>query len=169
MTYNSKELFGKATRGKRLKSSERIKGDLPFITAGESKAGISDYISNDVQIFDSNTITIDMFGSAKYRNFNYGADDHVAVIDTSKYSLEVGLFLTTAYNKAANTGAFTYARNFYAKDADNLMLSLPSSKNKSPDYELMGQLIKVVEKQCIKNVVEYSRLKFEIAKKLSGK
>ena len=47
-----------------------------------------------------------MFGSAKYRNFEYGADDHVAVIDTSKYSLEVGLFLTTAYNKSANTGFF---------------------------------------------------------------
>ena len=47
-----------------------------------------------------------MFGSAKYRNFEYGADDHVAVIDTSKYSLEVGLFLTTAYNKSANTGIF---------------------------------------------------------------
>ncbi|MDS0178519.1 restriction endonuclease subunit S [Staphylococcus capitis] len=168
-TYNSKELFGNATRGKRLKSSDRITGNLPFITAGESKAGISGYISNGVQIFDSNTITIDMFGSAKYRNFEYGADDHVAVIDTSKYSLEVGLFLTTAYNKSANTGIFSYAKNFYATDADALMLSLPTSENNTPDYELMCQLIKVVEKQCIKEVIEYSRLKLEIAKKIIGK
>ena len=56
---------------------------MPFITAGESLAGVSDYISNDVQVFNENTITIDMFGSAKYRNFKYGADDHVAVVETS--------------------------------------------------------------------------------------
>ena len=27
------------------------------------------YISNDVEIFEKNTTTIDMFGSAKYRNY----------------------------------------------------------------------------------------------------
>jgi len=164
MTFNSKELFGDATRGKRLKSADRIHGDLPFITAGESKTGISDYIGNDVQIFNLNTITIDMFGSAKYRNFKYGADDHVAVINTSKYNLNVGLFLTTAYNKTANTGAFSYARNFYAKDADNLNLSLPACENKTPDYRFMEQIIKIIKKQYIKKIMKYLQFKTEITK-----
>ena len=164
MMFNSRELFGKATRGKRLKSADRVPGDLPFITAGESKTGVSDYIGNDVQIFSPNTITIDMFGSSKYRNFKYGADDHVAVIDTSNYNLKVGLFLTSAFNKAANIDTFSYVRNFYAKDADNLNLSLPASKNKTPDFTLMEELIKAIEKQCIKEVVYYSRHKIEIAK-----
>ena len=81
-TYNLKELFGKSTRGKRLKGDDRIPGVLPFVTAGEASEGISAYISNDVEIFEKNTTTIDMFGSAKYRNYRYGADDHIAVVHT---------------------------------------------------------------------------------------
>lgn len=80
--YNLEKLFGKSTRGKRLKSADRIKGTLPFVTAGEIAEGISSYISNEVVIFPANSITIDMFGSAKYRNYKYGADDHVAVVHT---------------------------------------------------------------------------------------
>lgn len=58
------ELFGKSTRGKRLKSADRIEGTLPFVTAGEADEGVSAFIGNDVEVFSKNTITIDMFGSA---------------------------------------------------------------------------------------------------------
>ena len=40
-TYNLERLFGKSTRGKRLKGDDRIAGTLPFVTAGESSEGIS--------------------------------------------------------------------------------------------------------------------------------
>ena len=42
--YNLKALYGSSTRGKRLKSSDRIPGNLPFVTAGEADEGISDFI-----------------------------------------------------------------------------------------------------------------------------
>ena len=84
--YNLEKLFGKATRGKRLKGDDRIAGTLPFVTAGETAEGISAYISNHVEVFEKNTTTIDMFGSAKYRNYQYGADDHVAVVHTGSRS-----------------------------------------------------------------------------------
>lgn len=72
-TYNLEKLFGKSTRGKRLKGDDRIAGTLPFVTAGEASEGISAYISNEVEVFEKNTTTIDMFGSAKYRNSNSNA------------------------------------------------------------------------------------------------
>lgn len=72
-TFNLEKLFGKSTRGKRLKSADRISGDLPFVTAGETDEGVSAFVGNDVAIFSENTTTIDMFGSAKYRNYKYGA------------------------------------------------------------------------------------------------
>lgn len=59
-TYNLEKLFGKSTRGKRLKGDDRIAGTLPFVTAGEASEGISAYISNDVEVFEKNTTTIDM-------------------------------------------------------------------------------------------------------------
>lgn len=152
--YNVESLFGKSTRGKRLKSLDRIPGDLPFVTAGESDEGISAYIGNSVEVFSKNTSTIDMFGSAKYRNYNYGADDHVAVVHTEHLSKHSAMFITSALNKSSHTGQFDYSRNFYAKDADKLTISLPT-KNGIPDYEFMELYIKAIQKLVVKNVVDW--------------
>ncbi|BCR38776.1 TPA: restriction endonuclease subunit S [Haemophilus influenzae] len=154
-TFNIEKLFGKATRGKRLKSADRISGDLPFVTAGENDTGISAFIGNDVEIFKANTITIDMFGSAKYRNYQYGADDHIAVVHCDKLAKESVLFLTSAIHKVSNAGQFSYAKNFYAKDANELNISLPT-KNNVPDYALMKTLGSAIQKLVIADVVKYA-------------
>lgn len=139
--FNLEELFGKSTRGRRLKSSDRIKGKLPFVTAGESNMGISDYIGNDVNIFPKNTITIDMFGSAKYRSYSYGADDHVAIVRTDNLPESAVLFITSAIHKSANAGQFDYSRNFYASDADELTIQLPVNDEKMLAIDYMEQFI----------------------------
>ena len=94
--YNLEKLFGKSTRGKRLKSADRIAGDLPFVTAGEAETGVSAFIGNQVKIFKANTTTIDMFGSAKYRNYDYGGDDHIAVVHTENLNKYAAVFITSA-------------------------------------------------------------------------
>lgn len=159
--------IGKSTRGKRLKSADRIQGDLPFVTAGETYEGISAYIGNEVEIFESNTTTIDMFGSAKYRNFRYGADDHVAVVHTEHLPVHVAIFVTTAIHKSSHTGKFDYSRNFYAKDADGMDISLPTKDDK-PDYSTMATLISAIQKLVIKDVVLYANRKISETKKLVG-
>ena len=164
-TYNLERLFGKSTRGKRLKGDDRIAGTLPFVTAGESSEGISAYISNDVEVFEKNTTTIDMFGSAKYRNYKYGADDHVAVVHTETVPMKASIFLTAAIHKAAHTGKFDYGHNFYAKDADALDIMLPV-KNGQPDYDVMELLISSVQKLVIKDVVKYSNAKISATKQV---
>lgn len=152
--FNLEKLFGKSTRGKRLKSSDRILGTLPFVTAGEANEGISAYISNDVTTFSENTTTIDMFGSAKYRNYKYGGDDHIAVVHTQNLLKHTSVFITSAIHKSSYTGEFHYGRNFYAKDADELNISLPI-KNKQPDYQLMKYIVKELEAQKIQRLETY--------------
>ena len=152
--FNLEKLFGKSTRGKRLKSFDRISGNLPFITAGETNEGISAFIGNNVTIFSENTITIDMFGSAKYRNYKYGGDDHISVVHTENLARFATIFVTSAIHKSSYTGKFNYGRNFYPKDADELNISLPT-KNKKPDYKLMQTLISAIQKLVIKDVVLY--------------
>ena len=164
-TYNLEKLFGKSTRGKRLKGDDRIAGTLPFVTAGEASEGISAYISNDVEVFEKNTTTIDMFGSAKYRNYKYGADDHVAVVHTETVPMKASIFLTAAIHKAAHTGKFDYGHNFYAKDADALDIMLPV-KNGQPDYDVMELLISSVQKLVIKDVVKYSNARISATKQV---
>lgn len=153
--FNLKNLFGTATRGKRLKSADRISGSLPFVTAGEADTGISAFIGNDVERFKANTITIDMFGSAKYRNYEYGGDDHIAVVHTDKLHPMAVLFITSAIHKSSYNGQFNYGRNFYAKDADTLNILLPE-KQGSPDYAYMQTLLSAVQKLVIKDVVQYA-------------
>lgn len=165
--FNLETLFGKSTRGKRLKGDDRIGGNLPFVTAGETDEGISAFISNDVEIFSSNTTTIDMFGSAKYRNYNYGADDHIAVVHTENLSKYAAIFVTSACHKSAYNGDFSYSRNFYAKDADKLYISLPV-KNEQPDYELMSTLISAIQKLVIADVVKFSDEKIKATKQVVG-
>jgi hypothetical protein len=154
-TFNLKSLFGPATRGKRLKSDDRISGELPFVTAGEANEGISAFIGNEVDIFKANTTTIDMFGSAKYRNYEYGGDDHIAVVHTENIPRMSAIFITTAIHKSSHSGQFDYSRNFYAKDADELLIRLPVSEDK-PNYEDMALLIKAIHKLIIKDVVKYA-------------
>lgn len=153
--FNLEELYGKSTRGKRLKSADRIKGKLPFITAGETDEGVSDFIGNNVQIFEANTTTIDMFGSAKYRNHKYGGDDHIAVVHTEKLKKYASIFVTSAIHKSSHNGQFDYGKNFYAKDADELDIMLPAKDGK-PDYDLMEAIVYALHKMLIKNVILYA-------------
>ena len=163
--FNLKELFGSSTRGRRLKSDDRVEGHLPFVTAGEKDEGISAFIGNKVIIFPKNTTTIDMFGSAKYRNYEYGADDHVAVVHTDKLPKFASIFVTTAIHKTSYAGQFSYSRNFYAKDADELNILLPSTNvdpdyqiliKEIPDYECMNTFISAIQKLVIRDVVQYA-------------
>lgn len=166
--FNLEKLYGKSTRGKRLKSADRINGDLPFVTAGEAETGISAFIGNDVEIFAANTTTIDMFGSAKYRNYEYGGDDHIAVVHTEKINKYAAIFVTTAIHKSSYTGKFSYSRNFYAKDADELNIYLPVT-NDIPDYPMMETFISAVQKLVIKDVVEYADRKIEATREIIHK
>lgn len=163
--YNLEKLFGKSTRGKRLKSDDRVNGSLPFITAGEANTGISDFIGNEVEVFSKNTITIDMFGSAKYRNYNYGGDDHIAVVHTENIKPESAIFVTSAIHKSSYNGQFNYGHNFYAKDADALNIMLPTKDGKI-NFEFMELLISAVQKLVIKDVVLYADEKIQSTKKI---
>lgn len=163
-TYNLEKLFGKSTRGKRLKGDDRIAGTLPFVTAGEASEGISAYISNEVEVFEKNTTTIDMFGSAKYRNYIYGGDDHIAVVHTENLPKYASIFVTTAIHKSSHNGQFDYGHNFYAKDADALYISLPVNEAGNPDYDKMAIIISAIHKLVIKDVVAYSNRKIKETK-----
>lgn len=166
--FNVEELFGKSTRGKRLKSADRVTGSLPFVTAGETEEGISAFIGNRVTIFPANTTTIDMFGSAKYRNYEYGADDHIAVVHTQELEEDAAIFVTSAIHKSSHNGQFDYGKNFYAKDADELNILLPANGG-IPNYSKMATIISAVKKLVIKDVAEYANKKNRIAQQVIAK
>lgn len=163
--YYLEKLFGKSTRGKRLKSEDRLPGHLPFVTAGEAEEGVSAFIGNDVTVFSENTTTIDMFGSAKYRNYKYGGDDHVAIVHTENVPKYAAIFITSAIHKVSHCGKFDYSKNFYAKDADELYISLPSVKG-SINFKIMEIISSAIHKLVIKDVVLHADKKIEATKEI---
>ena len=99
----------------------------------------------------------------KYRNYKYGADDHIAVVHTDKLPMKASIFVTSAIHKASHTGKFDYGHNFYAKDADALDIMLPEKDGK-PDYFYMETLISAIQKLVIKDVVKYSDTRIKATK-----
>lgn len=149
------EIFDIIRRGKRLIDAQRVQGDLPFVTAGSVNQGISSYISNpNIEVFPANSLTIDMFGKVFYRDFEYGADDHVAIVAKSDNSLskEVLLFIAPLIEKAI-LGKFNYSQNFYASDVFNIKIKLPFIDSQI-DYRYMENLSKSFTKKAIKKYDE---------------
>ncbi|TNK93662.1 restriction endonuclease, partial [Mycoplasmopsis pullorum] len=93
-----KDLF-EIDKGERLTKEDSIEGSVPFITAGEGNLGLDRYIGNNVKYF-SNSITLDMFGFAFYRDYIFSCDDNIIVLklksNSSKY---VYNFISTIINR----------------------------------------------------------------------
>ncbi|MBX4163362.1 restriction endonuclease subunit S [Priestia megaterium] len=152
--FKLEELFDVIKRGKRIKSFDRIKGNLPFITAGIEKMGFSDYIGNpEAEVFPANSLTIDMFGNTFYRGYEYGADDHVAILyrTDEKFSRAVLQYIQPHINKAIK-GKFSYSRNFYASDAPEIEIKLPVTLKGEIDYDLIENYISVIQKKVVKQL-----------------
>lgn len=96
-----------------------------------------------------------MFGSAKYRNYAYGADDHISVVHTENLPKPAVVFITSAINKASSTGEFHYGRNFYPKDADALKIMLPINEGGEVDYAFMADFITALETERIAQLNAY--------------
>lgn len=153
--FKLEELFDMIKRGKRIKSLDRIVGELPFITAGVEKMGFSDYIGNfEAEVFPANSLTIDMFGNTFYRGYKFGADDHVTVLHRTdgKFSRAVLQYIQPNINSAI-AGKFSYSRNFYASDAPEVEVKLPVTINGEIDCELIENYIAVIQKKVVHQLI----------------
>ncbi|MCL2055495.1 MAG: restriction endonuclease subunit S [Oscillospiraceae bacterium] len=160
------DLFDTIKRGKRIKSLDRMFGDLPFITAGAVGRGFSSYIGNpSAEVFPPNSLTIDMFGTVFYRGHKYGADDHVAILFNQKheYSKYFLLYVGTCIEKTIK-GKFSYSRNFYASDAHDVIISLPATNGNTPDFDYMEAYIKAHQKLATANAIRNLDLEISASK-----
>lgn len=129
------------------------KGEF-VITAGLSNNGVLGQSDIKAKVFESHTITIDMFGCAFYRSFPYKMVTHARVFSLKpKFEInhKIGLFLSTLF--------FGYPKKFgyenmcsWAKiKNDKVILPLkPTAKNQTLediDFDFMEKFIAELE-QC---------------------
>ena len=133
-----KDLF-QLKRGKRLTEYDREKGDIPFVTAGVGNNGVSEYISNEVELY-KNAITIDMFGCAFYRNYTFACDDNILVLTNDNLNYSSGLFIASIIDR--DKYKFAYGRQYRQKSFNKHVIKLPVTPSGEPDWQFMEDYIK---------------------------
>ena len=133
-----KDLF-QLKRGKRLTEYDREKGDIPFVTAGVGNNGVSEYISNEVELY-KNAITIDMFGCAFYRNYTFACDDNILVLTNDNLNYSSGLFIASIIDR--DKYKFAYGRQYRQKSFNKHVIKLPVTPEGTPDWQFMEDYIK---------------------------
>lgn len=139
------------------------------ITAGLNQNGILGKTDVKARIFDENTITIDMFGFAFYRQFKYKLVTHARVFSL-KPKFEVTknqcLFLSNSFHFLNKK--FDYSNMCSWEKIKGDKIHLPTKNNKI-DFEFIEIFIKAIKKIVIKDVVLYSNQNIKIAKNIINK
>lgn len=134
------DIFGEAKRGTRITTSDRIEGNIPFVTAGEQNNGISDFISNKETITYNNAITIDMFGNAFYHSYDFKCDDNILVITNNYLNSLNGNFIATIIMQ--DKYKCNYGRQYRKEDYKEHKIKLPIDNKGNPDWQFMEDYMK---------------------------
>lgn len=154
--YKFDDVFNHINQGKRLKKSDQVSGNIPFIMSGITNNGVANYISNPIIMFPKNSVTIDIFGNTFYRNYPFSAGDDTGVYWTDKYNLDLKqmLYLTATMRRALK-GKYSYGNKLRSSKSYNILMKLPVNSEDKIDFEFMQIFISAIQKLVIKNVVEY--------------
>jgi len=156
------EIFPEIKKGSRLTTHEQIPGDLYFVMSGVENQGISGRIGNDVEVFPSNSITVDILGNTYYRRYEYGLSDDVVAMWNNELNKYHMLYLTTAVAKTMKN-RWDYGGNKFREDkADDVPISLPVNDENEPDYDYMQSFIidMILKKnQSIIDIINESSIK----------
>ena len=164
--FSYQSLFSNIQQGKRLKKDDQKSGNLPFVMSGVTNTGVVNHIANSVFRFPKNSITVDIFGNAFYRDYDFGAGDDTGVYWNSEkeHSKNAMLFIASSLERSI-FGKFSYGKKLRSSQSLNFQAMLPSMNNK-PDYSSMERFISAIQKIVIKDVVEYADTKIEAHKEV---
>ena len=146
-------------------------GVYPYVARGESNNGIKGYITEDINYLnDGNTIsfgqdTATMF----YQSEPYFTGDKIKVFEPKDFILNRhnALYFITGTKKIINT--FSWGATLYnVANLENIEVKIPVQNGKL-DISFMEDLIKVVEKLVIKDVVIWADKKIEATKVIVNK
>ena len=119
------------------------------ITAGVSNNGILGKSDIEAKVFKSKTITVDMFGYAFYRSFNYKMVTHARVFSLTpknKITENQGMFLESSLSYLKKL--FGYENMCSFAKIKNLTTILPT-KNGKIDFEFMETFVAELEAQRV--------------------
>lgn len=153
--YEFCKIFNQIKQGRRLKKDDQLPGNIPFVMAGITNAGVVNYISNPVASFPKNSITVDIFGNAFYRNYAFGAGDDTGVYwnDSIEYSESAMMFFSVAMQKALE-GKFSYGKKLRSSQSHHFKMQLPEKDGKI-DFDFMESFVAELEAERVAELSAY--------------
>lgn len=153
--YEFHQIFNRIEQGRRLKKDDQLPGNIPFVMSGITNMGVVNYISNPVALFPQNSITIDIFGNAFYRDYAFGAGDDTGVYwnDKVEYSKGTMLFFAIAMQKSLS-GKFSYGKKLRSSQSLNFKMKLPTKEGKI-DFDFMESFVAELEAQRVAELEAY--------------
>ena len=130
-----------------------------FINSGVEALGIKGKTDREAKVFDSNTITIDFWGNAYYRDFEYKMATHNHVFSLSGDVIKnrnIGLYLvsTMSYMRKLfsynNMGTWSKIKEQY--------IHLPVTKKGNIDFVYMESRIREMEESRIREMEAYLKV-----------
>ena len=140
-----------------------------FINSGVENRGIKGKTDREAKVFPANTITIDFWGNAYYRDFEYKIATHNHVFSLSGDVIKnkaVGLYIIGKLSKLPHL--FSYSNMATWNKLKVLTISLPITSDGGPDFDYMSAYIRAIEKIVIADVVKYKDRIIEETKKIVG-
>lgn len=139
--FKMEDLFEIITQGERVRTMDQIDGELPFVMAGFFNGGIKKYIANDVFIYPTNSITMDVFGNVFYRDYIFGASDDVGVYynETKQYTDNQMLFIATIFERVLGARAFN--NKIRASKTKKIKVPLPTDENGNIEWNKIEEFV----------------------------
>lgn len=131
-------------KGKRLTTADMEVGNIRYIGAIDSHNGVSNYISNDEHIHESNTITVSYNGSVGFAYFQdkpfWATDDVNVLYPKFPLNVNIALFLCTMIEKEQYR--YNYGRKWTKDIMEKSIIKLPTTENGQPDWQWMENYAK---------------------------
>ncbi|WP_311524319.1 restriction endonuclease subunit S [uncultured Varibaculum sp.] len=126
-------------KGSRLRSADRIPGDIPYVGASQFNNGITHYISNDEHIHPAGVLTVcynGPVGTTFYQPNPFWATDDVNVLyPLEKTSPESLLFVAPIIEQVG--AKYAYVDKWKLADMKAAVIKLPVDATGGPDWKFM--------------------------------
>ena len=131
------------------------KGEF-FINSGVENNGIKGRTDRPARIFPANTITVDFWGNAYYRDFEYKMATHNHVFSLAGDVIRnrlVGMYIVGLLSRLPKL--FSYNNMATWNKLKKIEVSLPVTSDGDINFDYMERYIRAIEKLAIADVAKY--------------